>query len=188
MDGVIDVVGSGYDATADDYKSVKINFSTDYLMSYTYNNTTELFKVNSGSYINTTVDAFGDNGYGWYVPTKYTMDATFIADYGDVKIGIKDASYNYTYNTSDYNTSFYITKGTFFADNMSMYVDYDTSYDMSTTPFVMSDYYGEFQEGGEAHFNMANSGKMKIVIDANANAISYVDADGDGTFETVEAL
>ena len=76
----------------------------------------------------------------------------------------------------------YQTQGKIYIDNLNSFVNYDTTYDMSQTPFVFS-YKGLLS--GEARYNMSSGGKVKIVAESN-KAVTYVDANGDGVYELRE--
>lgn len=177
LNGNLSLNTSGYVSSADNYTNMNISFSNNFSFVTNYLN----FTIHSGSYINTTTSEF-DSTYG--LPSKYVIETTFISTLEGETYGVEDAIYNYDETSG--NFSFYIEQGKFYANNMGIYVNYDESYDMSQTPFIYSSY-GSFENGGEARFTMSNSGKMKIVIESNT-VVSYVDANGDGTYEIIESI
>lgn len=85
----------------------------------------------------------------------------------------------------DYNQTMYYKSGRFYIDNLTAYADYDSSWDMSLTPFIFDGNSGELLSG-EARFNLANGGKARIV-GTGGEPMTYVDADGDGDFELSES-
>lgn len=79
----------------------------------------------------------------------------------------------------------YQISGKEYIDNMTSYVTFDTSYDMSQTPFVF-DYNG--LSSGTAQYIGENNGKIKIDV-TNTNEVTvFIDSDNDGTFESEETL
>lgn len=176
MNGSIKAVISNYNSSADNFSTINMSIPSDLTM--TYSSTTESIKA--GSYFNMNVTSFDYSGY----PEIYNIATTIVSTIGSDSYGVKDAKFYYDISGSD--ASMYITQGRFYANNLGIYVDYDTNYDMSATPFVYSSY-GTFDNGGEARFTMTDAGQMKIVIESNT-PISYVDSDGDGIYELVESL
>ena len=172
MNGTMVYTISNYDSNSGNFKSYAIKFPADFVES-TGSTTIKIYK---GTYINVDILEFGsyDN------PTKLKESISMIVANGTQQYGIKDAVY---YADSSYSgISLYQTQGKIYIDNLSSYVDYDTNYDMSQTPFVY-DSYG--LQSGEAHYNMANNGKIKIVVQSGV-AKAYVDVDNDGIYELHE--
>ena len=166
---------SNKDATSGEFKDISIKFTSDFTV--TNLSDSSLAKISKNSYFNvnsTSWDSSGD-------PKNFKLSMSMIATDGSQSYGIQDAIFYFTSNGS--NASMYQTTGKIYIDNLASYVNYDTSYDMSQTPFVF-DYYGNLTSG-EGHYNMANNGKVKIVAKSN-EAKTYVDADGDGTYELSE--
>ena len=164
---------SNYDSQVENYKTTEVTMLSDFTMKdISTDKTLTIYKDSYFKYNTLEFDKYED-------PKKYTMEMTMKANDGLKQYGLKDANYYVTDNISMYQT-----KGRVYIDNLKSYVDYDTSYDMSKTPFVFSSDFRTLKSG-EARYNMANKGKVKIVAQ-NSNAITYVDADGDGTYELSE--
>jgi hypothetical protein len=115
----------------------------------------------------------------------YTLDMkiTAIQIVDGRRIGLEDADVRSKFNLFT-PLEMYYRSGRFFIDDLMAYADYDTSYDMSLTPFIFDNNTGEIISG-EARFRMANGGIAKIVGNGG-EPMTYVDADGDGFFELIE--
>ena len=161
---------SNLDATADDFKDSSIKFTSDFTVTENTTTTT----ISKDSEISLNVLSF--DSYG--VMDTYKATLSIIASNSTEKVGIKDLECYF----NETNYEFYYTKGRVYINNLLSYVEIDTTYDMSITPFKMS-YSGLLS--GEARYNMANGGKGKIVVENN-NPITYIDANGDGTYELSE--
>ncbi len=170
--GILDVKLRDFDLSEDDWRTSTIKYINNYEI---LTNSISVI-VKAGSYVNQHISSFS--------PLRTTIGMTIVGSGLGISFGVENAVYNISETSS--TTSMYITKGRFYGDSLGIYVDYDTSYDMSQTPLVYSDF-GTFQNGGETRFKMKDDGKMKIVI-VNGHSISYVDADGDGTYELIERL
>ena len=92
---------------------------------------------------------------------------------GITKFGQQNCEY--FISDKDYQEELYQTKGRIYINNLESYVDYDTSYDMSVTPFVFN-YSGVVS--GEGRYIMANGANLKVFHDR-----VEIDADNDGTYE-----
>ncbi len=141
-----------------------------------------------------TITKVSDNSMAKILANSYMIGVTTIADEKKVTIslqatdgselhGLQDCEFHYL-ETNNGNLEMYQTKGKVYIDNLAAYVDYDTSYDMSQTPFVFS---GDEDTliSGEARYNMANNAKVKIKVESN-EAKTYVDTNGDGVYELNE--
>lgn len=164
---------SNYDSNADDYKDISIRFTSD----FTGTAGSTVAKISKNSYINVNVLTYA---YGSKATFKLAMSMQ--ATDGTIYFGQKDSIYYFS--TDGYNTQMYQTQGKVYINNLVSYVDYDTSYDMSQTPFVFN---GSSITSGEARYKMSGSGKVKIIVQSN-NPITYIDADGDGTYELSELM
>jgi hypothetical protein len=164
---------SNYDANVDDYKDMSIKFTSDFTMT----TGSTVAKISQNSYMNVNVLTFN---YGSKATFKLAMSIQ--ATDGTIYFGQKDSIYYFS--TDGYNTQMYQTQGKVYINNLVSYVDYDTSYDMSQTPFVFN---GSSITSGEARYKMSGSGKVKIIVQSN-NPITYIDADGDGTYELSELM
>ena len=164
---------SNFDSQIEDYKTTKVTFLSDLtIKDASSDKTIILYK---DSYFEDNTLEFDNDGE----PKKYTVKATIKASDGLKQYGEKDAFYYFTENDSE--ISIYQTKGRIYIDNLTSYVDYDTSYNMSQIPFIFSSDFSTLKSG-EARYNMANNGKVKIIAQNN-NVVTYVDADGDGIYE-----
>lgn len=162
-----------YDSSADNFKDYTIKFTTDFTVTNLSDSSVEKISKNSYMAINTTAfDSYGDM-------KDFKLSMSLQATDGSEYYGLQDCVFYYNKAGSD--LEMYQTKGRIYIDNLASYVNYDTNYDMSQTPFVFSGYYGTLQSG-EARYNMSSNGKVKIVVESN-EAKTYVDADGDGTYE-----
>jgi len=166
---------SNKDIASNEFKDISIKFTTDFTVINLLDNS--LAKISKNSYFNINASSFNYNGN----LKNYKLTMSIIATDGFQKYGIQDAEFYFFEN--DNNTSVYQTKGKIYIDNLTSYVNYDTTYDMSQTPFVFDD--NDNLISGEGHYNMANNGKVKIVAESN-EAKTYVDANGDGTYELSE--
>ena len=90
----------------------------------------------------------------------------------------------YHYKTDNANEILYQKKGIIYIDNLTKYAEYDTSYDMSKTPFIYNFFYG--LQSGEARYNLSNGSKMRIVIEGSVKV--EVDTNGDGEYELTDYL
>lgn len=170
INGSIYASVSNYDTNFNDYKDMTIKFTSD----FTVTEGATQAKIAKNSYMTANVLSYTYTS----MTSKFAMSIQ--ATDGTDSYGIKDAVYYSTSDVSD--TSMYQTQGRIYINNLASYVDYDTTYDMSATPFVFS---GSSITSGEARYNMENGGKVKIVVESN-NPITYVDVDGDGTYELSE--
>lgn len=168
INGNIQADISGYNASYYDFSTYEMTYLTDVTISYD--------SISAKTYQGSTVKMEMIDWSNYII--KLSMSVT--SDIGGTIAGQQDSIYYI--DAYSYYPSMYQTQGRIYIDNLASYVDYDTSYDMSQTPFVF-DYSG--LASGEAHYNMANGGKLKIVAQ-NYEAITYVDADGDGTYELIE--
>ncbi len=175
INGTIYAKGSDYigkDSFGDEiYKNITLKYMSD----FTYSVGDQTFTIYKNSFEDVSNIQYNEYGEA----TNYTLYATIIADDGIQKYGIRDAKYQVSQPNWD-DMSFYQTQGKVYIDNLTSYVDYDTSYDMSKTPFVYNDFIG--YTSGEARYVMAHNGKVKIVAQ-NGEANVYVDADNDGEYE-----
>ena len=175
MNGSVYATIGNYDSSADDFKDYTIKYTTDFDVAIG-NSVIKIFK-NSYEAINIT--KFDE--YGGIQDFKFSE--TLKATAGSESYGVQDGIYYFKINNVN-DLEMYQTSGKVYINNLASYVNCDTTYDMSKTPFVFSGYSGTLQSG-EARYNMSGSGKVKIVVESN-EAKTYVDADGDGTYELHE--
>jgi len=176
LNGSVYVSVSNYDEEADDFKDISMKFTSDYTVKNQYNNKT--VTISNGSYFNMNVIEF--NNYD--EASKYKLSMSIKASDGTNQYGLKDAIYYFQEENSE--TSMYQTAGRIYINNLASYVDYDTSYDMSQTPFVYR-YGRKVPVRGEARYIMENNSKVKIVAENN-DVVTYIDSDGDGVYELSE--
>jgi len=174
MDGIINMKISNYDSNADDYKNYDFKFISDFTVDNISDNVK--VKIFAKSYMSIDVSSF-DN-YGEMEKAKLSL--TLQAKEGSEFYGLKDCTY---YIKDNYNFEIYQTGGRVYINNLVSYVDYNTNYDMSKTPFIFK--YNDTLISGEAHYNMSNNGEVKIKVESN-EAKTYIDADGDGIYELRE--
>lgn len=168
---------SDYDFNGDMFKNQQIKYLTDVTITLSSNDN-KIIKILKGATANYQIKKFDEYGN----LKEYDEDISAIITDGTKTYGNKNCKY--TYNVlSWYQTSWYQTSGDIYIDNLSSYVTYDTSYDMSQTPFVLDAFQGLIS--GEARFKMSGDGKVKIVIESNEPK-TYVDANGDGIYELSE--
>lgn len=173
MNGSIFSTASNYNNTFDDYTKVNTTMLSDFTVSETGFSS----KILEGSTTNIEYSDIVD----LYTANKMKLSISAISEINGIQTGQKDAVY--FFDTPSYsNSSMYQTAGKIYINNLNSYVTYDSSYDMSLTPFVF-DYYSI--SSGEARYIMADGGKMRVVAEYN-EAKTYVDADGDGYYELSE--
>ncbi|KIM03029.1 MAG: hypothetical protein KU29_12530 [Sulfurovum sp. FS06-10] len=162
-----------YNSEHNEYQNSDIKYLTD--------TSIKIGEIYSKIYANSTASAevLSFNSYDEIDSIKLSINT--ISEVNSVKSGQNNAIY-YLKNLHTSTPSMYQTQGKIYIDNLASFVDYDTSYDMSKTPFVLND---DSLSSGEACYNMANGGKVKIVVESN-RAKTYVDANGDGAYELSE--
>lgn len=166
---------SDYDIAAGNFKTVAITFTTD--LTVTDLSQTLIAKIVQGSYINMNILTFDIYG----VPQTYKLSMTIQATDGIEIVGVENVVFYYD-ETNVPDMEMYQTAGKIYIDNLAKYVEYDTTYNMSVTPFI---FLNGVLTTGEARYNMADGGKMKIVI-VDGIVTTWVDADGDGTYELTD--
>ena len=176
LNGSVYISVSNYDTQADDFKDISMKFTSDYTVKNLSDNKT--ITISKGSYLTENIIEF--NNYD--EASKYKLRMSIKASDGTNRYGLKDAIYYF--HEEDYKTSVYQTDGRVYIDNLASYVDYDKSYNMSKTPFVYQ-YEREIPVSGEARYIMKNNSKVKIVAENN-DVITYIDSDGDGSYELSE--
>ncbi len=177
MNGKMSLTAKNYDYNAEDFKKATMKFTTDFTVKNNYDNS--VAKIVTGSKMIKNVSSYVYNNVPEYFKLNITIKAQSSTDF----YGMEDCEY-YFYNNLN-TLEMYQTKGKIYIDNLSSYVEYDKEgYDMSQTPFVFNSD-GTLQNGGEVRYNMANKGKVKIVVEDN-EAKTYVDTDGDGSYDLSE--
>lgn len=173
LNGSVQASVSDYDSTADDFKTWAVTFLTDLTM--TDLSATLIAKIEKGSYLKINVLTFDIYGY----PQTYKLSISIQTTDGIEVFGLENVVFYYDERNYP-DMEMYQTSGKIYIDNLTAYVEYDTTYDMSVTPFV---YLNSVLTTGEARYIMAHGAKMKIVI-VNGIVTTWVDADGDGIYET----
>ena len=165
---------SNLDSTYNAFKNYNVKFTSDYTVSEVGQATVTISK---NSYMNIDIlsfDIYGD-------PKSFKLTTSLQVTDGTNSSGIQDCIFYY--NSTYDSIRMYQTQGKVYINNLASYVSYDTSYDMSKTPFVINNK-GELTSG-EAHFIMAENAKVKISV-VNNDAITYVDSNNDGIYELHE--
>ena len=160
-----------YNSVYDEFLNEDLKFITD--TSITIDNIN--VKYYKGSTANSEITDFIPDEA---TSMKITINA--IAEVNGKKSGQNNSIYYLDNLTS--NPSMYQTQGKIYIDNLNSFVNYDTTYDMSQTPFVFN-LTGLLS--GEARYNMSSGGKVKIVVESN-KTVTYVDVNGDGVYELRE--
>ena len=161
-----------YNSEHDGFENVDISFLTN--TSVTVNKLSSIIYANST--INTKTTTFSNYGDSENIELKISA----ISEVNGKKSGQNNAIYYF--NNLSSSPSMYQTEGKVYIDNLASFVTYDTSYDMSQTPFVFNSYN---LISGEARYNMASGGKVKVVVKSNKAKV-YIDANGDGNYELSE--
>lgn len=169
LNGEISYSASILDYANDTLDSMHVYFVTNFSMHDISSNKSAEIKEGS----NFTIQTVGNK-----LKIKISLQATEGSNY----YGQENAIY-YMYDNASISYV-YQTQGRIYIDNLEKYVDYDTSYDMSQTPFAYNE--SGSITSGEARYIMSNNGRVKIVVEDTDNVKTYVDADGDGSFELSE--
>lgn len=169
---------SNYDSTADNYKDWALKFTTDFTVTDLSTIPNNIAKISKDGYININVSTFDVDGNF----KTYKLSTSLQTTYGTEIYGLENCVYFYNINFP--NAEMYQTQGKMYFDNLASYVEYDTTYNMSATPFV---FLNGVIDSGEARYNMANGGKVRIEV---VGGTIYVDVDetGDGTYEFTTTL
>lgn len=169
VNGQIFGIASDYNETYNSYDNINIEFISDMIIidpEYALN-----------IYSRSTIEMDFTNEQN---TTNMKMTLNLISDIDGVKYGQENAVFHFDY--SDGNESMYQSSGKIYIDNLNSYVEYDTSYDMSQTPFTFND---NGLESGEARYIMENNASLKIIAQ-NGHTLIYIDTDNDGTYELSE--
>ncbi len=172
INGKILGVVSDYDETYDGYTKTHITFTSDLNIS----DQEYSLKIISGSSLEIKFTDITGNDYA----QKMKMTINLLTEQNGAKYGQENAVYYFDY-TSGYETM-YQTSGRIYINNLDSYVDYDSSYDMSQTPFIFNN---NGLDSGEARYIMENNTSLKIIAE-NGLAIIYIDTDDDGIYELRE--
>jgi len=174
INGKIYMTIKNRDTSNDEFKDYKVEYLTDFKIEDSSDNS--MVKIFSNSYIAINVmefDSYGD----W---KNYKLSGTLKVTDGTKHYGFQDCIYYFTKKVN--STSYYTTQCRIYINNLASYVDYDKDYNMSNTPFEISN--DSTLISGEAHYKMANNSKMKIVVESNEAKV-YLD-DGNGSFKLVK--
>ncbi len=176
INGSIYAKMSNLDVNADEFKDNYMKFTSNFSYQNTADSSNDA-NISKDSELSLNISSFDEYGSIKTYKTKLSIIATNSTE----KYGIKDLEIYY--NEPSYSRiEWYYTTGKVYINNLTSYVELDTTYDMSQTPFVLSN--SSFISG-EARYNMSNGGKGKVKIENNT-PITYVDANGDGTYELSE--
>ncbi|MCB4744762.1 MAG: hypothetical protein LGB07_03800, partial [Sulfurovum sp.] len=176
LNGHVHITVSNLDENSKNFKDYTIRYITDFTATDLYENSSE--KISPDSHMEIHVTKFKISGE----IEEYTLGTSIQATKGTEFYGLKDCIFQVK-ETND-TEEMYQTTGKVYIDNLDLYVEYDTSYDMSKTPFVFNKDTGELLSG-KAIYKMDGNGKVKVVVEGNRKR-TYVDTDGDGTYELSE--
>ena len=173
INGTVHFDISDYDNNSGKFKKMSLKFTSDFEVRQANNEYARIYK-NSIFIINSRTGGYGALG-------QYSLDMTIQATDETVKrFGLENCKFDFN-ETSD-QIFMYQREGKLYLDNLSSYVIYDTSYDMSETPFIFNKTGDKTVQSGEARFKMSGNGKVKIIAESGKTKI-YIDVDGDGTYE-----
>ncbi len=172
LNGKLLTNASNYNSTYGAYTNTDITYLSDTTVSAS--------GITSIVYSGSTVKLHISNITGYFSANTMKLYLSTLEETNSIKSGQKNSVYYFDLSTS--LPKMYQTSGRLYINNLASYVDYDTSYDMSQTPFVFG-YSG--LNSGEARYIMANGGKVKIVAESG-QAKTYIDANGDGIYELSE--
>jgi hypothetical protein len=179
MNGSVDFTISGYNSDNNLFKDMSLNFTSDF-------EATQLATSEYAKIIKNSKFIFKSETGGYTKLRKYSLDITMLATDNNKKYGLQDCKY-YFYETGeneDNEVKMYQTKGRVYINNLASYVTYDTTYDMSKTPFVFNKNGTLKNDNGEARYNMSGNGKVKIIASKEDGGVkTYIDENGDGTYE-----
>ena len=178
LSGTMKMSLSDYNSDDDDYDKIDATYITDVHLDIDDSSLgASSAKILAGS--KQEVEFIDRTLFGFELDMKITARQVV----NGVQVGMENADVRSKFNVfSSYEM--YYRSGRFYIDDLKAYVDYDVSYDMSSTPYIFDNNTGEILSG-EAHFLMANGGKAKIV-GTGGEPITYVDANGDDIFEIIE--
>ena len=135
-----------------------------------------------------------DSSYGntviMYAGTtiSFTLDGTNIVFTSSIKAsvnGVIYASENSSWVSDLYATSMYQTSGREYINNMTEWVDFDTSYDMSATPLVYS---AGVLVSGESQYVFSSGGTIHLTVTSDNTVQVDVDNEPDGTIDTTSTI
>ena len=171
FDGKLLVTAKDYDSNMDDYKKLNIKILNDF----------ESKNLPSGE-PDMQIEKGAEIGIEYLDANDYIMNISFIAKQENQLFGVKDAEFYFQKVLG--GEKMYQTSGRIYISNLEKFVDYDTSYDMSQTPFRY-DNQDNLVGNGEARYLMADGSKMKVDV-VDGEAFAFVDSDGDGIYDISE--
>jgi len=174
------------DITMNGSAEIKYSNYDDFYENYTVTSTryTSNFSITRGSFYTTifrgstfTSSVVLSSIEGDNEAEQYQLSLTTISEANGEKSGQEGSIYFFNNQGEMYQTA-----GKIYINNLTSYVTYNTSYDMSQTPFVFN-YNGELTSG-EARYLMANGGK--VIIGADSYGVyTLLDSDGTGDYQEV---
>jgi len=190
INGRVNLIAENFDNNVNKYKKYTAKYSTEFNWKILYNNTE--VNISANSYIEENVDFdkdsnlnfdedsnldFGENG----ILKEDNLSISLKATNGTKDVGLENSKFHFI-KKDDSSIEFYQSKGRIYIDKNS-YVDYNKT----VKPFKYSiDAYTLID--GEAHYNMADNSKMRIVVLGSDNVKVEIDTDGDGEFELNESI
>jgi len=177
INGSISTIAKNFDSNIGKYKNYITKFPTDFVIKP--DDDIIIFKYFANSYIEKNVN-FDTNG-NW---KDYNLSTSLKMKFGIEDFGFQDCNFHFI-NEDDF-VKYYQTEGKIYINNLNSYVEYDKNYNMSVTPFKISN--DDTLISGEAQYIMSNNSKMKIVVLDPDNIEVEIDTDGDGEFELNESI
>lgn len=175
LNGSVRMTLSNYNIAAENFRNTEMNFTSDFTTKDLSSGGS--VTIHKNSLYKGTVREFDRDGD----VKKLKMEFTATVSSGSEKSSQENAIYYIKLGNS--SNAMYQTAGRIFIDNLASYVDYDSSYDMSKTPFT---YNASGFYSGTARYNMKDKAKLKITIASLNNVRISIDKNGDGVYEMVE--
>lgn len=175
MNGKVFTIASGYNEIYGNHTNFDITFTSDMIVQ----DSESKIDINILSSANVKMLFTNVTAYNEADNLKMTLNLT--ADINGLTQRQEDSIYYFDLSSNE--ESMYQTAGRIYIDELASYVDYATDYNMTKTPFIFS---GDASLiDGEARYTMADGSQLKIVVE-DAQAVSYIDVDGDGVYELSE--
>ena len=175
INGRVNLIAENFDNNVNKYKKYTAKYSTEFNWKILYNKTE--VNISANSYIEENVD-FDENG----ILKEDNLSMSLKATNGTKDVGLENSKFHFIIKKDDSSIEFYQSKGRIYIDKNS-YVDYNKTvkpFKYSIDPYTLID--------GEAHYNMADNSKMRIVVLGSDNVKVEIDTDGDGEFELNESI
>jgi hypothetical protein len=170
LNGTIKITASNYDTVESKYKKGTINFLSDF--------TSGKAKIYKNSSISISYNSIAGDS------EKYMMTLSTKATDGTNYNGMNNCVFYFGLSSSG-NATMYQTQGDIYINNLASYVSYDTSYDMSKTPFRYDRNDGTAKSiGGTAIYIMQSKAKLKV-SQTDGGVVVSIDTNGDGIYDLI---